>query len=444
MALTTSTYLELKRKLNQSIGDDIRVAVTTAIAASASVVSTNLNQYDLAADGHFDSHWVYIEDKANAGVERFTGSSTYATSGGTLTVYGGNLTTDGANLATVRLQRFQPSIGANAILRAIEQLYPALHRKVDNQTLIAGNILPNAHFEDFTAATIPDKYTLSGTATVVADTTASKIRGGTTSAKLTAGVASDYFYITSDNYPRLLDLQGRTVDFKAWANPDTADDAQIVIYTKDKDGTTATKTSTTTSIAADHSLIEIEGYQIPDNLVEIQFRFQCVTNGNIVYFDDARVIGLNRKEYLLPLEFTNGGHVSQAQIQVSGVSEDIVDDLHPTHWEIPAHRIINDGTDTFLHLPFATQAPRRIRLIGYKPLETLSSDSDTLTLTTERVNLIIAYAAHILYEQAKGPVSSEDKDNLEKESRYWLNKATLLHTRLAMSKPAERLWIGEY
>jgi len=435
MALETTTYLALKRLVNQSIGDDIRVALTTALTTSAELISTNLNQYDMASDGYFDPFWVYIEDYLNAGVERLTGSTTYATATGTLTAYGSNFTSDTADKATIRLQRYQPSKGANAILRAVEQLYPALHRRVDNMTLVTGNILPNSHFEDFTASTIPDKYTLSGTATVVADTTAANIRGGTTSAKLTAGAASDYFYITSDSYPRLLDLKNKSVNFKCWAKPDTANDAQLAIYTKTKTGATATETSTTTSIAADHTLIEIESYNIPDDLVEIQFRFQCATNGNIVYFDDARVTGSSREEYLLPLEFTNGGHVSQAI-----VTTDDIDDSHPRFSDWQEHRIRNDGTDTYLHLPHATQSPKRIRLIGYKPLETLSADSDTLTISTERLNLIVAYAAHLLYEMEKGPVSSEDKSRFEKESLYWLNKANLLYPRCVMAKPAEKVW----
>ena len=101
----TTTLLSLDEELLRLTGDWLQATVTTAIAASKLIVSTELNNVDQASDGVFDRRWVYIEDKANIGVSRLLGSTTYATSSGTAYVYGANLASDTANKATFRISR---------------------------------------------------------------------------------------------------------------------------------------------------------------------------------------------------------------------------------------------------------------------------------------------------------------------------------------------------
>lgn len=437
MGINTHTQLELTRLLNQTIGDDTRVSTTTDITTDTKIISTELQQYDGGQDGYFDDRWAYIEDENNAGIERLTGSTTYATATGTLTCYGSNFTAD-SNAATVRVQRHQPANCKLAIRRAVEQIYPNVHKRFDNLTLITGNALPNAHFEDQSTAGTPDKYTLSNV-TGAAET--SIIRGGGKSIKLTASSADGYMYVDSTDWPMLLDLGGRSIDMYAWVYPETADDAYMdVQYTKE-DGTSATVSTTTSNDAGAWSRISREDIDIPENISQIQFRFRVSTNGQYVVFDDARVMGKPLQDLLLPDELIDG-NIQQVLVQGSGEADDIVDDIRGYNFFPVSARIIPRGSDVLLHLTYPSTSDRRIQIIGYKPLETLSADTDTITLDTHRLNLIIAYAAHLLYEMEKGSPGTEERDRYEQESRYWLSKYYQMLPRLAMGRPPIRMWPG--
>ena len=95
----SNTLLTIRKRLRESMGDGYREVLTTAIAASALIVSTNLNKHDGALDDYFNDWFVYIEDYNNAGTSRVL--SDYATSGGSCTAFGGNFSSDSADLATV-------------------------------------------------------------------------------------------------------------------------------------------------------------------------------------------------------------------------------------------------------------------------------------------------------------------------------------------------------
>ena len=444
MALNKSTFLALKLLFNQAIGDDIRFNTTTNITTNKSILSTTLNAYDDAENGHFDNWWVEITDgTANLGAERKTGSTTYATSSGTLFVWGANLASESAARAC-RLHRYEPSRKTNAILRAIEELYPPFHLDIDNQTLVTGNRLKDGHFESWTDSTTPVYYTKFNAGGAFAQiTTAGLIRGGTYSLKYTAGAASDYFDIDSEDYPELLELQGRTVDFYVQAQPETADDAYIEIYTVKTNSATATKTSTTTNATSVFTQLKIESYTVPDDLDYISIRFKVATSGEYVVFDDAYIGDRTLVEYLLPDDFVSG-ELIQVWLQTEGESDELFYDLSPfTHnkGRQISFDIVSDGTDEYLVLGETVFTERRLRLIGDKPLETLTTGASTLTLDAHRIPLVIARARMIFWEREAVPVTIDDKSKFE----YEYNKASrdftkLLHKR--MPRPLRKIQNG--
>ena len=324
-----------------------------------------------------------------------------------------------------------------AINNASREIYPTLFKRLLDETLITGNALPNAHFEDWTETTYPDHYSLSN-ATAVESTTAGTYRGGTKSMKVTASAADGYVYITSNDWPGLLDLMDTDIDFKCWAYPEVADDAFLTIYTVQADGTAQTLNSTTTCPAGKYTLLELEDQSINDDIVEIQFRFRVHTNAKYAYFDNARVNGKNLYEYLLPLDF-HDGVVSQVWQQTSGYSDDICDDLNlgaNAYSEVFGWTTRDDGTYKYLYLPYKITANRKLKLIGYCPLEDdLSSSTDTLSLEGEKVNLLLSYAAYLLYEMERGTPSSDGIDRYDRECARWLGKTEMLKSRLKMRRP---------
>ena len=414
-----TTVETLEQRLSEQVGDYLQVTCTTAIAADNYIVSTNLNAYDGGTNDYFNDWWCYITDKANITVHRQV--SDYVTATGTLTVRGAALTAEsgGTVYATIRLHRYNRDLYINAINDAVRETFPIFHQRYDIMELVTGNILPNSHFRDWTAATAPDKYSMQdANITATASTTAGTYRGGGKSMKATSGAggAGKYVYISSNTYPRLLDLMEKTVSFYCWANPDVADDAYIEIYTLQADTTAQTLTSTTTCPAGKFTLLKLENQAINDDLVEIQFRFKVTTASQNVYYDHARVIGHNQTEYLLPIAIRDG-KLSSVQIQSTGYSTYICDDIQPRSWEDWYDgEIVDDGTDKFLKLGTLPTGQRLIRLRGYAPLSAVSAYTSTIEIDGEILNRFIAYAKYKLYQAIEGPVASQDIGRYELQS----------------------------
>ena len=430
----TTTALALDAKLCRIMGDWIQATCTTAIAATNVIVSTTLRNYDHNRDGFFNNFWVYIEDKANTGVYRQV--SDYVSATGTLTVFGAALSTDAANLATFRLTRTNWDDRLDSLNTAIGEVYPALHERLDTRELITGNWLPNAHFENWTLTTVPDKYTLV-TSAAVQTTTAGLHRGGVSSVKVTASAGNGGIYVHSQDYPALLDLGGSTVDFKVWAYPEEANDAFIQIVTEDSDGTTQTLTSTTLCSAGKWTQLSLLSQTLNDNLRTVYFKFGVTTNAKYVYFDDARVISsLKPQGYLLPLDFKK---VCRVERQVSrGYSTDPCDDIseHFTFDYLYGWTVSDDGTDKYLRFSDSVYSKFRLRLVGVKPFDTLSSGASTIPNDSEEVNLLVTLAAAIQYEKLAGAPIGDSVEKYEREAAKFRNKYYELLPRLGMAIPS--------
>jgi len=438
MSLNTDTYLEIKKFLDEALGDSIEVDTTTNIGANNTIVSTQLKAYDKGETGYFDDWWVDITEGNNIAVKRLTGSTAYVTATGTLVVYGAALAAE-TGAVTFRMHRFDPNIKENALKRAIEEVYPSIHKKVDDLTIVTGNILPDGHFENWSSATALNFYTTTNI-TLARTSTAGLTRGGYYSAKATAGADNGYFSVHSNNYPRLLQLQDQTVDFYVQAYPEVANDASIVIYTKQADGTAQTLTSTTTCPAGEFTKLKLETQTLNDDLVEVELRFKVATNTKYVYFDDAYLSGMRLSEYLLPPDFING-NLRQVFLQTYGISDEIFYDLHPFQTSYPGEQIpfeiIDNGTNKYLKLLNDCLSERRLRLKGDKPLESLSAYTDTLTIDSERMPLLIAKAREIFWKRESAAISGEDRARLKGEAMEAENDYRKLLTKMRMPRDVE-------
>jgi len=349
---------------------------------------------------------------------------------------------------SVLKERLQEAIGdhellyagnyTNAINNAARELYPYLFRELKIDTLILGNALPNSHFEDWSSTSYPDEYSAGTTNTTLSEkTTAGYTRGGHSSCFVQAGANDSYMYIDSDDYPQLLDLKGKTINFKCWAMPSTADEPELKIIYTDEDGTATTATSTTSAPADIFTLLEIENQEIPADTVKIELQLNVQNSGESCYFDNARITNTNVYEYLLPVDFRDG-KITQVLRQTGGQSDDPCDDIggHAVFEPVYGWTVVRDGTDAHLRMPYVSTSPYLFRLIGYAPLEdTLSADTDTMTIEAQHVNLLIARAAHLLYEMEAGIVSSGDRDRLRTESQYWYAKSKELEKTAKMILP---------
>ncbi len=433
--MSTTTLAALLQNFSEQIGDHLTFSTTTNITTNQLVISTDLTSFDDGQDTAFVDWWVYIDGTNNAGVLRQV--SLYTSSTGTLTVRGAALSSESGSV-TCYLHKLNRDTKKLALNRASEQEEEVLFRKIDDRTLVTGNILPDSHFEDWTSSSALRLYT-GNNSTLAQTTTAGLTRGprGTTSCQVSATSGNGDVRISSDTWPRLLDIMDTDVDIFVWAYPSTADDPVATIYTKDKDGTEQTFPTTTSAVASVWTLLKLETQAIPDNLDEVQVRLSVATSGQNAYFDDLRLFARDSREHLLP-EPLRDGEVQQVYVQASGYSDEISDDLFPENWgRVYGSEFFDDGTYKFIRLPLGSSG-RQIRLIGNSPLSQLSADADTIEISGQRLNLLIARAAVILYVLEQGPVASEDVGKFFNQINLWERQyARLLPTARIIKTPGQ-------
>lgn len=444
--------LQLEQQLSEVIGDYLEFDTSTNIgAASTVVVATALQAYDGGKDDYFQDSWLSFQEGANlsAGYRQI---SDYAQATGTLTIRGAAMTVESAAV-TLRVHKFNPNNKWIAISRAVEQLYPTLYKPIDNMTLVTGNILPNAHFEDWASTAVPDFYEVTNAA-ASAIVAAGSVRGATKSVRVIPSASAGYLYIRAQSFEALRDLSGKTVSFYAWAYPEATDDPALVIYTKNIAGSTQTLASTTTAASAQWNLLKLEDQVLNDNLVDCQFRFRVATSTKYAYFDDAIACGMQRNEYVLPGELQDGV-VSNVRIQTHGYSSNTIPkmcyEMMPRYWGAEeSHGIIQEGdylasSGTYKRLylyDFPTNY-RRMRIKGFAPIPPPAADTATIYLDGEKLNLVTAKAAEILYRLEQGPVSSEDKGRYYTQIQMWQDEYKKLVPHLGMIRPPGMLNTGE-
>ena len=432
----TTTNHVLDKRLHQLIGDWIEENLTTAATASSAVISTSLNKWDYGRDDIFNGWWVYFTNEANIGVERQIFD--YTTSGGSCLVRGGNLSPDASTLyATCRFYKYSYAMGQRALQDTSREIYPALHRSLEDRTLVTGNILPDNSFELWTSATNPSLYSASATATLTRTTTTGSIRGplATTSMKVAAGGADCYAYIDSDTFPRLLDLKGTDIDMAVWAKASSTDDAFIDVVSTIA-GATSTVSSTTGCTEDVFNLLQRESIAISSGITKIEFRFRVHTQSEDAYFDSARVNGRLLREYMLLSDFADG-EVDQVYVQTTGYSDDICDDLHPRDWQrVYGCTTYNDGTYYWLRLPATYSDKRQIRVIGTAPLSAATAYTDSVEIDGGELDLFINYAAYCLFRNEEGLPSSEDTGRYTSRAYKYLREYERLKPSLRKTKPS--------
>lgn len=242
--------------------------------------------------------------------------------------------------------------------------------------------------------------------------------------------------ISSNDYGSLLNLQDQTIDFKAWVYPEVANDASLVIYTVQADGTAQTLTSTTSCPAGKWTLLKLETQQLNDNLSEIQFRFKIATNGKYAYFDNSRVTGGRVYEYMLPTDFAEG-KLLNVSYQVSKNMDDGCDDVnYGRFFPLMDWELKYDGAETYLCVPIDMVKGMTIQLQGYCQLEDdLSSDTDTVTIEDPYTNMLVAQSIVCLYEIESGGASIDSKGAYYNEMMFWLAQVGSYKKRLTMSTP---------
>ena len=423
----STTLLTLDEGLCKLLGDFLQVSTTTNITTDTSVISTSLRNYDRGQNNVYANWWIYFEEGNNIGEYRQVRA--YTSSTGTLELYGANLSAE-TGAVQFRLTRSKFNDRLDAINTALDEIYPNLYDSIDDYSIISNNALPNSSFETNTSGT----PTIYSTSDVTSTSETSTIRGvlGSKSVKLTASADNGYLYISSDSYPSLLDLMKYTINFRAWAYPEVEDDASLVIYTKQADGTEQTLTSTTSCPAGEWTLLKLENQKLNEDLVKIEFRFKVASNTKYVYFDEARVTGAYVYNYYIPSDYDI---IRRVELQVTNRSDYPEDDVSEFITEpLYGWNIKYDGTYYYLYIPYNLYSDRRIRILGHKQFSDLSSGSDTISIDGDKINLVLNYSAMLYNESISNTVNGNDISKYEYRASKFKSKYYELLPKMRMVK----------
>ena len=164
--MATTSRAILRQRLSEAIGD-FQSRTTTAEGTTTSLKDVNLKNLPGGGDiNHFEEWFVLMTSGANEG--EFRRVRSYAVATTTIVVesaFGSAVDTN----VTYELHRYNPTDKHNAINRAIEELYPSLHLRVRDETLVVDDLLSNSDFETF-ASSVFTGWTEVGSPTTSAET----------------------------------------------------------------------------------------------------------------------------------------------------------------------------------------------------------------------------------------------------------------------------------
>lgn len=406
--MATTARSAIRRLLSEFVGDHRELSSTSAGNAGATtVVATEFA--NLTEDNGGIQGWIMPTTGNNdLEVRRIlAGSSGYTASTTTATV-NFKFTNQFANSVTFELHTVDPAYKHNAIDRAIESLFPDLYVYIRDESLVVDNLLLNQDFETFSGGSFTN-WTNIGTPALAAET--SRVIHGTNSVAIvptngTASIQQNLF--TSVN---ISEIQGRTLRFAGWIWASAASAGRLRVTF---DGTTFTN-------GAFHggdeewegpNLTFVDAL-VPANATEMTCRCE-ISAVTTVFFDAVHAyVGPPVTKYTLP---TTIRRLMSVQVQAemtrpNGNYFDLSENVAPS----PGHIL---------------------RLIGQDTLTLPTTDSSTVEIDGNQVELLVARAAEILaraeFARTRDPFWQEIEQKGIDEVQRLMPRARM--RRLAASK----------
>jgi hypothetical protein len=136
--------------------------------------------------------------------------------------------------------------------------------------------------------------------------------------------------------------------------------------------------------------------------------------------------------------------VSKVKLQSSSYSDDACDDLHP-QYKIDVFGWQTFTEDGYKYIDFSNSSlkpfeEQRIQLIGMCPLESLSADTDTMTIEEKYIPRLLTYAAYWMYQTLEGTPASDDISRYERASMKWRARSEALNSVRMPRLPKQINW----
>mgnify|MGYP003109736567 CR=1 FL=1 len=381
--MATTTSLVLIQRLSEAIGD-YRLLTADADGSATTSRIVDAEFANLTEDAGGLPGWVKVVSTTDGAaplgeIRRVAnGAAGYTVSGTIMVVNQAFSAALGAG-DTFEHHRFDPVVKRTAINAAIRQLWPSIYLPIRDESLVVDNLLSNSGFETAASGNLHPSWTKVGTPTITDET--SIRRHLTNSAKIIASGASEGE--TQTVQVNIDEMIGKTVDAAFWVYATTANWARIRVDV----GSADWLNSDYHTGADEWQYLEIHA-TIPESAVMLGLRLE-VADGGTAYFDAGYMAVGKIHKMTVPTSIVRGPHRVEQQVDESDPNGDYLNLDNP----IRGHRL-------------------RVRGMGH--LSQPSTDSGTVEIGDEYVDLIAAKAAEILFQMVSG-----DAGKRQHSTDYW-------------------------
>lgn len=410
-----TTLLNCQILLSKEIGDywestSSGTGSTVTVVDSALIAKPN----DWITDVTYD----LITSGSNNGEERKVSTSSLLTAGTYLVGTHGTTTFSGITYQLHRL--FEPSEKRRALVAAAKNIFGNCYDMVWDESFVSGNWLKDGSFEVWGAGGTSATYWTASAIVPSQSSASGKFKHGAYSMLLTGTIGTVSQGIAQNE--DLKYLAGKTVTVTAQGHCNTASCLRLAV----SDGTTTTYSpyhDGGTAWTEDNPRNDSFYVQatIPYNPQDVTIRVIHAVAGGTSYVDDMRVIAGYRDRIYI-------GNLGLAQNQPNEIFIEPSYYSHEEPW-IPIHdwEVDEDG---YLHLPASVSNDYRLRIIGKKYLDFLSSGTSstswdaTINLDSPQTEILVAEAATYLYTWMSLPnYESGTRQDYQGALAFWKSEA---------------------
>ena len=379
--MATTTRANLRKALSEKIGNYQSFATTAdGNDAKTSLVSTQLKNFANGnEDAAFESEFFLGTSGGNEGERRRCASYIVNASDGPTVILEDAFSNQTSSADTFEMHRYDPELLHTSISRALAEVFPTVYKPIRDETLIVDNILLNNDFEtEGTTGTFAN-WTEVNSPTVTVET--STVFHGTNSAKVVAGSGA-VGQLTQTLDANISEVAGKTATFKVRVWTDGASQARLSI-----DWGTSTETGEYHTGDSSWRLLSVDA-AVPTDATQVQVICE-VAASQTAYFDTGWAAIEQVHRMTVPSSILRGPmHILQQY------NESMVDGAY------------------YPLLPGETPTRGRIlRLDGMGLLSRPTTESGTSELGEPQLNLVISYAAMVLFQTMSVRGSHEQRQD---------------------------------
>lgn len=423
----TSTFLVTMSEVSRQIGDSWS-STTTAAGSTTTLVDDALKEKQNAwADNK--NTWAFLIEEPTSTASIYDERLVASLATGTLTTFAfSEAPGTGINYEVHRL--FKPSRKKEAIVAATRASFPAIHKKILDESLVSHNWLKDGSFEIWSSSSLT--YWTTTTSTITQTHTAYYFKHGVDSMKI--ATAKGTVKQTVSKWDDLKKLAGKTVTFTVRAHCDKEDCLRISIA----DGTDTTYSDYHVGDSAwteDNAPLSVEA-TIGDNPTAIEFTIYHDVAAGSSYVDDGRVMGPdNPRTYI--------GNLGLAQDRPYAVYMERGDYRNIEPW-VRLSNISYEGG--YMTLPNNVPRDYRLRVEGIGYLDFLlagvvsTSWTASISIDQPQLDILVAHAILNLYTELSMPnMTSGDRSAYQEMMGFWKQEVRDRVRRSGMEMPVAQV-----